>query len=387
MSTPVIQKRYTLIAIVVLMLIVAFLVKTQAKTEVIFEPTAPVRVNLFTVEQKVIEVKRQFTGRLRAARVAKLHFEIAGRINTRQVKPGQLVTAGQQLLTLEDDGAQNRLVEAKANQSIEYAEIKKDEKLRALAKENLDLQDQEVNRLILLQKKSMASETAVETAKQKRIELKKDLASLTLKTSTSKHRIALKKTAVNSANRNLSFTSLRAPYEGAVNRVEADVGDFVTVNNLIVELVDISSLDLHIEVNSDVASRLHLQQSVSINIADQMVEGKIYSIQAQAKDNTHTHPLKVRISANGAMPGMLGVANLVLEKRPIVLIPAASVLSEFNDHIVFVYRDGQLFEQPVKTGIRQSEYIEIIDGLRVGDKVVPGNLVRLSHGMKVEALD
>jgi HlyD family secretion protein len=65
-----------------------------------------------------------------------------------------------------------------------------------------------------------------------------------------------------------------------------------------------------------------------------------------------------------------------------------TIAQEDLQEVVFVYKDGKVSQKIVNTGIQDSYYIEIIDGLNVGDEVViaPNSLVSkiLMDGMSVE---
>ena len=382
MPTPSIPKRYTIIVIVVLTLIVAFLVKTQEKSELVLQPKPPIQVQVFLAMEQVIRVTAPITGRLQPARVAKLSFELAGKINTKKIKPGQSVKQGDTLLMLDSYDVDDNLVDAKSQIKLEYTEIAKDRVLLKLAKQHSALQAAEVERLVRLKKSAMASRTSVDEAKQKLISLEKDQALLQQKSDTAAQRISLKQSAVSRAQRNAERTQLIAPYDGVVNIIHADVGDYVTANTVAVELIDISALDLRIEVSQMVASQLKVGQPVEVHVLGETLQGYLYSLQMAAKEDTHTYPVKIRIPGAKFLPGSVAKVELLLQEREMLVVPPGAVQSRFGDHFVFTYGDGKVHRQEVQLGIRQGAWQEIVLGLKAGEQVISGNLDRLSDNQR-----
>jgi HlyD family secretion protein len=52
------------------------------------------------------------------------------------------------------------------------------------------------------------------------------------------------------------------------------------------------------------------------------------------------------------------------------------------EEIVFIYKDGKTVKKPVKTGISDDYYIEIISGLSVGDEVISGPYKSISRELE-----
>jgi multidrug efflux pump subunit AcrA (membrane-fusion protein) len=59
-----------------------------------------------------------------------------------------------------------------------------------------------------------------------------------------------------------------------------------------------------------------------------------------------------------------------MEKPNALAIPREAVLEEGGRQFVFVIEGNQAFRKPVVTGIEQGQLIEVVEGLKDGDKIV-----------------
>ena len=91
---------------------------------------------------------------------------------------------------------------------------------------------------------------------------------------------------------------------------------------------------------------------------------------------------------NGAWalrPGMYATARLTLATSPgALVVPASSVVRALDRKLVFVVRDGTARAADVKTGIRDGEDIEIVEGLAEGDEYVAMGQNKLTDGAPIE---
>jgi multidrug efflux pump subunit AcrA (membrane-fusion protein) len=82
-------------------------------------------------------------------------------------------------------------------------------------------------------------------------------------------------------------------------------------------------------------------------------------------------------SAGAIRPGQLATAEIVIgEGEMTLLVPEDAVVSFAGVQRVLVVQDGKAKEQRIRTGRREGEQVEILEGLRAGDMVIraPGDL-------------
>ncbi len=343
-----------------------------------------VRVDITAVERSSVFPVERAVGRLLPARRAALSFEVPGRVVQRRVEPGMRVVTGQALLQLADEDLRSRLEEAEANYKLEKQAVQRDRDLLLLAERNTVLQRAEVDRLNTLKTRSLTSGSQLDTAQQTQIRLEAEEARLRHAVRTASARLALKKTQLDRSFRQVERTTLRAPFGGIVNVVEADIGDYVSLQTVVVEIVDLDASDLYVEVRGEAVDDLELGQALTVRMGDREVFGRLHSIQVDPDPTTHTHALRVRLPPGQPRLGQLAAVELPrMPLEEVLVVPVSAVLNVEGDAFVFKYGDGNLHRSSVALGPRVGEVQVVYNGVREGDRIVVRDVAGLSDGQAV----
>ncbi len=368
-----------------LLVSVGLIFATEPEPQTVLQQQWAVQVELTTVKRSNVHPTECAVGRLRPARRAVVSFEIPGRVIQRFVEPGALVSEGQPLIQLDDADARDRLDEAGAQYKLEKETVQRDRELLVLAERNTVLQRAEVERLKTLKAKALTSRSQLDAAQQTQLQLEAEQARLRHAVRTAAARLALKETRRNQARRQLERTTLRAPFAGTINRVEVDVGDYVSLNQTVVELVSLDLLDLYVEVRGEVVEDLESGQSLTVTVNDQELSGRLHAVQYDPDPSTHTHALRVRLSSRQARPGTLATVELPRTSvKDAFTVPVSALLSTAGKTFVFSYADGRLRRRPVVLGPRLGDQQVVQGGLLEGERIVARDVVGLSDGQSVE---
>ena len=327
------------------------------------------------------------SGRLEPARRANMHFELSGQVHTRPVEPGQVVQPDELLLSLEPGDYEDALNEAEARLVQESRDIQRDRELLTLSRRNYALQKNDVDRLKKLGADSLVSQSRLDEARIKLLQLESEVAQLKSRVDSAEARLALKQAARNRAARNLARTQLVAPFAGSVNAVNVQVGDYVTPNQGVAELIDVSSLDLYVEVRGAVAQSLQPGQAVNVVVDAVTLPGKVIALQIDPDPVTFTHALRVRVAGAGVRPGQVAQAHLPLRGlNQVTAVPNTAVL--FDEGRTYVFRlDGdRLALMEVLLGERVGELQAVRQGVDASDRIVTRDVSALSHGQQVRAI-
>ena len=360
---------------------------TLTRPEASSEIKAPVvtRVEVVRVVVEDLQPRVDLTGVLRPRQVATLQFEVSGELLQQWVEPGTRVAAGDLLLQLDEADYRDALVEAESQLKETRAAIAQDQRLIKLARENRDLARNEFERLEKLGKGSLASASTRDGARQKLLNLESELARLEYSIASGEARLARQEAALNRARRNLQRARLEAPFDGRVNRVMVEVGDSLQPNTPALELIDTTALELQLAVSGDVAAALSLGQRVEVEVDGEPVPGELIAMQYDPDPQTHTHPVKIRVSGQNLLPGELG--RVALPLRPAndaLVVPAPALLREEGGQYLFLLRDGRLERRAVVAGIRIGDRQAIRKGVVAGEAVVARDVEVLSDGLEVE---
>jgi len=381
---PKIAARHTLLLLLSATVVVALLFYWRPEPDRELRALPPMRVAATTVERRDLAPVRRVTGRLQPVRRAVLRFEVPGRVVERHVEPGTAVTAGEPLLRLDGGDHTDDLATAEARLAEEKAAVVRDRRLLALAERNIELQAEEVARLERLEAASLASRSLRDEARQRLLQLETDAARLRYSVETAEARLAQRRAALQRARRDMERTVLTAPFDGLVNTVYLDVGDYASGNTESVELIDRAELDLYVEVAGEVAAALTPGQRLTVQTTEGPRSGRLVALQQEPDQETHTHPMRIRIDGTGLLPGALAEAQLPLAPlHDVAVVPVTAVLHEEGRSYLFWIRGGGLERVPVVTGRRVGERYALTDGIATGARIVARDVAALADGQAV----
>ena len=327
------------------------------------------------------------SGRLDPARRAAMHFELSGQIESRPVEPGQRVRQDELLLSLASGDYGDALTEAEARLAQESRDVERDRELLTLSKRNYGLQKNDLDRLNKLGADSLVSQSLLDEARIKLLQLQAEVARLNSSVASAESRIALKQAERNRAARNLARTQLLAPFAGIVNTVEAQVGDYVTPGDMIVELIDTSLLDLYVEVRGDVAQSLGQGDTVDVLVDGMTLPGKVIALQVDPDPVTFTHALRVRVAGTSVRPGQVAQVRLPLrELNKVTAVPVTAVLYDEGQTFVFRLDGDTLVMSAVTLGERVGDLQVVQRGVDASDRIVTHNVSALSDAQQVRVI-
>jgi RND family efflux transporter MFP subunit len=374
----------SLIAILTAGLLVGALFWTKKGPEAKLEELPPLKVVLLEVQRQNLLPTESLTGRLQPVKTAQLKFEVQGKVKQRSVEPGVYVEQGDELLVLDARDLQDQFIQSQSQYDIEQAGIRRDQRMLALAKQNLKLQKSEVQRYEQLNNDSLISASQLDAARQQMLTLDSQVSDLQYKVTTSKARVALKASERDLTQRNLQRATLTAPFSGYVNEINIEVGDYVTATQIVATIVDTSSLDLQLAVRGEVVSALTLNQEIEVVVGAKTIPGRLIALQPDPNISTNTHAIRIRVSGDQAQSGMLANADLPLSQQINVLtVPVSAVSTNAGESFVFSYMNGTLRKLPVLVSDRVGGNYIVSAGLESGEKIVARDVVGLKDGQRV----
>lgn len=175
---------------------------------------------------------------------------------------------------------------------------------------------------------------------------------------------------------------LRAPVSGLLADVRVAPGAFAEEGALLFHIVDRRVLWLELRVPESEAARLANPSGASfrvdgIDAAFEIVagkNGKLVAVGGAVDKETRSVPVLFEFVAPDPrlFIGMAVKAQVfAAAPREAVAIPASALLDENGIAIVFAMADGESFERrPVRLGTRDGDWVEIVEGLEPGQRVV-----------------
>jgi len=165
--------------------------------------------------------------------------------------------------------------------------------------------------------------------------------------------------------------TILSPFDGKVLEKIIDSGSTVGNNDAILILAKKGNLQVEGKVDELDAAKIAIGQKVLItfdSMGGQVYQGKVAAIAPRIDNATKSFKIKVDVTDEvGLQPGMSAELNILQSERAnVLLVPVSAIV---GNH-VFIVKNGRAILQTIKTGIRDNNKAEIIEGLEKGDLVI-----------------
>jgi len=191
----------------------------------------------------------------------------------------------------------------------------------------------------------------------------------------------------------VSYMSIRAPFYGEVAERKTEPGDVAPKHTHLMTLVDSSSLVTEVQVSELMLARLALKDRADVRIdalGTTVFPGKISRIYPTIDPSTRQGRIEVALSPvpKGARAGQFCRVTLYSKSEAPLVIPFSALRRDSSGEYVFtVAADKKAVRQPVISGLRLTDRVEIIDGIKEGQWVVQKGFLGLAAGSKVKPVN
>jgi RND family efflux transporter MFP subunit len=329
------------------------------------------------------------SGYITPRRRATIAAKITARVNEIFADEGMHVEPGQVLAKLDDSDARARLSSATAERGATAATLGD---LRV----NLANAERDLKRMEELWKRGL-------TAEQARDQARTAVDSLGARIALAREQVGAAEARVQVAQQDLDNCTVRAPFAGIVVSKDAQRGEMVSpisagggfTRTGIATIVDMSSLEVEVDVNESYIARVASGQPVTAVLdayPDWQMPARVRTVIPTADRQKAT--VKVRVTLDRLDPRILpdmGVKVTFLGEEPSaptaaggrVLVPRTAMRDEGGAAAVFVHREGRVERRAVRLGQARGNEHEVIAGLSDGEEIVVMGVRELRDGQHV----
>jgi RND family efflux transporter MFP subunit len=337
------------------------------------------------------------SGYVTARRRATVSSKITGKVVEVNVEEGMAVREGQVLARLDDVTYQASLALAEAQAEAARRAVRENEVRLIEAKLSL-------GRVLQLVKEQLSTQAEVDKAQA-------EVDSLDARINAGREQVRVTERQIELEKTNLDNTIIRAPFSGIAISKDAQPGEMVSpvsagggfTRTGISTIVDMRSLEIEVDVNESYINRVKADQAVTAILnayPEWEIPARVITTIPAADRQKAT--VLVRIGFNELDPRILpdmGVKVTFLREadadpkasgaapaaaRPVALAPKAAIKSEGDQTYVFVVTgDGLVDRRAVKAGGIDGDRIEVLAGLRAGERVVVSPPAELTTGSVV----
>ena len=339
------------------------------------------------------------TGTLTAEEQAEVAAEVSGRVIATPVERGTRVSEGSELVRITDVEVRAQAQEAEANTGQIEArlgltgggrfeidgvpEVANAKAAYDLAQADFERARMLLDRKLLPQADFDRSRTQTDAARHQYDIARNSAEQQYQSLLAARARMTL-------AQKALTDTVVRAPFDGLVEQRFVSVGDYVSRGTKVASVIRINPLRVELTVPGHYLSEVAAGHTVTLEVdafRGRTFTGRIRYVSPVLRTDTRALVVEAIVPNDSGQlkPGLFATAKIEqASETPAVLVPSAAVNKVTGAARVYLIRgDGTAEERLVTTGQAMGELIEITSGLQAGDVVATSDVAQLTDGARV----
>jgi RND family efflux transporter MFP subunit len=371
--------------------------------------TSALSVDTLTIRSQSVANTLELSGSIRPVEQATLSTRVMGRITQLSLETGDRFRKGDILtridvmdITAQTGQAQLGVAQAQAEVFRSQASLNQLESQKLEAQSALRLAQVTQSRMSRLQAEGAVSQSVLDDANTNLEQARARVAQSEAGIRQSQAAIAQTQAAVSRAELSVissdvseSYGTIFAPFDGVVVQKMAYEGEMAAPGTPLLKVENPNKLELEISVPEENLRFVRVGQSVKVQFdaVNQSLNATIQQIVPASNAQSRSFLVKIPLNNSGKLiSGMFGrIALPIGATKETLLIPTTALIQRGQLQGVYVVETaGEKSIAPsiammrwVKTGKTQDGQVEIVSGLKAGDRIVTSNIAQLSDGQAV----
>lgn len=351
-------------------------------------PSAPLEgVTISAVQPAPVQDYFEAVGTVRSRKTATLSSKVVGTVIAVLVEEGDRVKKGQTLVEVDSRDLRAEIEAAEAsvdevNRAIKAAEsaVKAAQGQRELATATFQRYESLVGRGSVTPQEydEVSARHKVAVVEVERAQ--ENLHALEARREQAKAKLAYTKIL-------LGYARVVSPFDGVVTEKKGEVGMLASPGVPLLTTEDTGQYRLEVPVGESWLPQIKVgnRVSVSVDAVRQDLSGTVVEIVPAADPQSRTFTAKIDLPPHPNMrSGLYGKARFFLGQKEVLLVPLEAILE--RGQLIGLYlvdADGIARFRLVKTGQRHGDRVEILSGLKAGERVATRGVERISDGSRV----
>jgi membrane fusion protein (multidrug efflux system) len=179
-------------------------------------------------------------------------------------------------------------------------------------------------------------------------------------------------------------TEIRAPFAGLIGLRMVSEGDYITPNTNIAKLVKNDRVKITFSVPEKYSSFVTKNAEIEFTLDGnaKIYKAKVYALDPSIDENTRSLNIRAIADNDGRLtPGSFCKVSLQLKEiKNTILVPNETLIPILKGKKVYLCKNKTASEVIVKTGIRTDKYVQITEGLKVGDTLITSGIMSIKNG-------
>ena len=199
-----------------------------------------------------------------------------------------------------------------------------------------------------------------------------EIKDVALETSTRVSELQRQRLAVADMQRRVDELNVRSPVDGVVGTLSVADRTVVAANTALMTVVDLSRLEVELEIPESYADDLGLGMNVEVNIGSTQATGKLSALSPEVV----RIQVLARVRFDGQQPAGLRqsqrlTARILIEEKPdVLMLPRGPFVENEGGRAAYVMDGDVAVRRPIQIGATSVSAVEIVSGLQAGERVV-----------------
>jgi membrane fusion protein, multidrug efflux system len=372
---------------------------SEAKNPTSLEKTAEsVAVSWAAAEERLVPQTVEVTGALTADAQTDVATQLPGRVVQVMVERGAAVQAGAVLARLDAEDAANQVreaeaIEAQTRERLGLTEGKPfdpaDTPDVRQARASMERAEAEFQRYASLMDDGAISRSEYDLKRTDSRTAREQYQSAVNQMRQLYQALLAQRARVGIARKALADMTIRAPFDGLIAEKHATVGQYLDKGGKIATLVRVHPLRVELTVPEAAAAVIRSGQKVSFAVQtypDRRFQGTVAYVGPALRSDARALVAEALVpNPNGVLqPGLFATASIELPATvSTAFVPAAAVRTEAGVSRLFVLTGGRAEMRFLQIGRRMGDHLEVLRGVRPGERVATEGAERLADGTPV----
>ena len=350
-------------------------------------PAAKVPVTVTALAMTEWPDSFEAVGTVRARTSTTLSSRVMGTVLAVRVQAGDRVAAGQTLVTVDSRDLETGQRQAQAGLDEAKSAIPEADSAIASAQAQLELAQSTLRRMKeLFDKRSLSAQEFDEFTSRVKVH-EAALAMARARRNQINDKIRQAEQAVQQASISRGYSEVKAPFAGLVIARRVEPGALASPGVPLLDLEQVGSYRLEASVEESRLSAVKQGAAVGVTIdaIDGPLTGRVVEIAPSVDPGSRAFLAKIDLPAHPALRGgLFGRARFATGQRPVLAVPRTAVLAQGQLQSVMVEEGGVARARLVSLGAAREDTVEILSGLRAGDRLILQRPAGLADGAPVE---
>lgn len=183
----------------------------------------------------------------------------------------------------------------------------------------------------------------------------------------------------------LELTTTKSDRDGVLTFVQDEEGTLVRQGDVVARVADLSAFRVEATTSDVNAARIRVGQPVSVRLDDRVTTGRVSVVEPQMQNGALRFDVALDEPDAAWLRSNLRVdVQVITDRKAQVLRVARGPFAQGGGaQQVFVLRNGRAYRTPVRLGVSNFDWFEVVDGLSAGDEIIASDMREYEYAQEL----